>query len=165
MKEQGITRAIIRISPEAYSGTQAQIYALHESGLEMEGYIYLPLDKPLSNFRSYLDTALFLCLDMVDRVWLDCEEDGLDVIARIHEAVERFREFKVGIYTRRNWWETYIDDPENFSYLPLWDADYDDVPDLEDFTPYGGWTKRFGKQYAGNQPFCGTTVDFNVFAA
>eukprot|EP00330_Aristerostoma_sp_ATCC50986_P007645 CAMPEP_0114589620 /NCGR_PEP_ID=MMETSP0125-20121206/12031_1 /TAXON_ID=485358 ORGANISM="Aristerostoma sp., Strain ATCC 50986" /NCGR_SAMPLE_ID=MMETSP0125 /ASSEMBLY_ACC=CAM_ASM_000245 /LENGTH=182 /DNA_ID=CAMNT_0001786615 /DNA_START=61 /DNA_END=609 /DNA_ORIENTATION=- len=40
--------------------------------------------------------------------------------------------------------------------LPLWYAHYDNNPSFSDFTPFGGFTKPYAKQYLGTQDICGT---------
>ena len=48
-----------------------------------------------------------------------------------------------------------------FVNLPLWYARYDGNPSFEGFTPFGGWTKPYIKQYKGTTPFCNASIDLN----
>lgn len=45
--------------------------------------------------------------------------------------------------------------------MPLWYAHYDDVQGFYDYSPFGGWTQPFAKQYSGDGSECSFPVDFN----
>jgi len=45
------------------------------------------------------------------------------------------------------------------SYLPLWYAHYDKTASFSDFTPFGNWSKPWGKQYIGDTTVCSMNVD------
>lgn len=167
MREQGITRVIIRVSPEQGEAlrTLEQAEAVIDSEMELEGYVYLPLAESIPTFKDYLSRVFDIVKQVeFNRLWLDCEaKAAFDSVRKIWVAVGELHAASLGIYTRRNWWLQYTNEERDLRGFPLWDADYDNEPDLGNFTPYGGWTERFGKQYAENVPFCGTTVDLNVF--
>ena len=70
------------------------------------------------------------------------------------------------IYTARHVWNELTNHwtgPADQG-VPLWDADYDDDPDLGGFIPYGGWTSRIGKQIADTDTIGGQSAQYNVFA-
>ena len=92
------------------------------------------------------------------RVWLDCEDADAPTIGWLDTCIEELEALgcTAGIYTRKGWWEDHTQD--DFSDLPLWDALYDGIPNVEVFTPYGGWTQAEGKQYGGVDG-----IDCNVF--
>lgn len=70
----------------------------------------------------------------------------------------------VGLYTRRGWWQEYTADNSGlFTNLPLWAADWDGVPDLNVYKPFGGWSKQTMKQYAGDVTVEGVLCDLNVY--
>ena len=100
-------------------------------------------------------------------VAVDCEVDGIteqqinDAIAAVKTEGKR-----PVIYTAYWWWHDHFGDNRNFNTYPLWNAYYDQNPDV-DFTslPYGGWPLEnvMGEQYSGTTILAGTTVDRNSF--
>lgn len=62
-------------------------------------------------------------------------------------------------------WRECMDDSEDFSDLPLWNATYVGLPFPESlgFVNYGGWSATAGWQFAGNVELDGVTVDLNIF--
>src|SRR5262249_15929647 len=65
-------------------------------------------------------------------------------------AVQQCRQLGVqpGIYTGAWWWTGYLNDTHEFSDLPLWAAQGDQVADPGSVTLFGGWTGAVGKQYS-----------------
>jgi hypothetical protein len=57
-------------------------------------------------------------------------------------------------------------DTFEFADRHLWDADYDGIPEAEaSWSPYGGWTERRIKQFAGTSTLAGQGgVDLNVLS-
>ncbi len=47
------------------------------------------------------------------------------------------------------------------SSFPVWYAHYPTAKSFSDFSPFGGWTTPFMKQYNGDQPLCGADVDLD----
>ncbi|MEM0328213.1 MAG: hypothetical protein QXP36_01845 [Conexivisphaerales archaeon] len=92
----------------------------------------------------------------------------VDPIQRINEAIKAVEKagLKPIIYTSRYYWLQITGNTEKFSYLPLWDARWDGIEDINaNWTPYGGWTKRTGKQYVGDTKLHDKIVDLDVFIA
>lgn len=99
---------------------------------------------------------------------LDIEVDGTTTAA-IREAVERTQQLgqRPVIYTAHWFWHGRLGNPGGFTDVPLWNAYYDDDPDM-DFgrLPYGGWTtdQVVGEQYSRTKHLFGVEVDLNWFA-
>ena len=105
---------------------------------------------------------------------LDIEGDKLlhptDPKARLSDAihnagvVDRLEDRPVVIYTSVSKWKTVMDNAPGFNYYPLWDARYDELPDLDaNWVPYGGWEGRAIKQYSQNRIVAGgISADLNV---
>lgn len=75
-----------------------------------------------------------------------------------------------GIYTNHNEWTSIFGTTGRVgrsAALPLWYPRYPDdkSPTLTDFTPFGGWTTPYAKQYAGNTLVCGVSVDLDYAPA
>ncbi len=51
----------------------------------------------------------------------------------------------------------------NISGYSLWYSNNDDIPSMDDFVPFGGFTSPYAKQYSVNNNVCGTNVNFNYF--
>lgn len=106
--------------------------------------------------------------------WVDCEElthegtpDHNRWWLRAYTDTLIQAGHQVGIYTRKDWWETHMA-TDQFANLPLWVALWDWVPDLTVWRPFGGWTQLAGKQWTGNAqgPLVGgQAIDRDVFDA
>lgn len=83
------------------------------------------------------------------------------MVSRLRQAVKASK-LPVMIYTRRQWWQQYIADSKVFSHLPLWDCDLG-KPDLENFTPYGGWKEQTMQQFRFDYDLGDIAVDLNVY--
>ncbi len=149
-----------------YPEQQRQIRAAVAQGMVWDAYIYDYLASP-----EWRDAALAGLSGHSPRlIWLDEEQDGLawhisltvNAIASSAAAV-LLAGYRVGIYTGKWWWEDETGDSKDFAHLPLWDADYDGKQHTEvSWEPYGGWTERAIKQFAGSQP---DGTDLNVLSA
>ena len=98
-------------------------------------------------------------------VAIDCELDGItETHIRQAEAAIIAEGQTPIIYTAYWWWHDHFGNPNSFSHLPLWNAYYDQQPDI-DFQklPYGGWQDVVIEQYAGSVQLEGVTVDRNSF--
>ncbi|CAG8668033.1 14921_t:CDS:2, partial [Racocetra persica] len=109
---------------------------------------------------------------IVRTAWLDVEVDNKSGNwnlgpAKNKEILKEFYDawkstgWKFGIYSSQSQWETIIGN-RNWvldSSLPLWYSIYDNVPKLNNFRPFGGWTQGTCKQYAGDSKFCGASFD------
>jgi len=70
---------------------------------------------------------------------------------------------RCGVYSSASQWSA-IFGTLGFVYgneLPLWYAHYDNNPSFSDFSPFGGWTKPYAKQFAGDTTVCSMGVDLN----
>jgi GH25 family lysozyme M1 (1,4-beta-N-acetylmuramidase) len=88
----------------------------------------------------------------------------VDPIQRIREAVEAVEKagLRAVIYTSKYEWQLVTGDTKEFSNLPLWNAKWDHIADLNaNWNAYGGWMKRVGKQYWGDTVF--GKKDLDVF--
>lgn len=68
-----------------------------------------------------------------------------------------------GVYSSSSQWSA-IFGSTSFSYgsnLPLWYAHYDGKASFSDFSPFGGWSKPYAKQYNGDKTVCGVGIDEN----
>lgn len=178
-KDAGVGAVIVQAidPPAGYPGgvTVEQINAVNAAGLQAEAYVWLWTE---SDVAADIARKLSLLEGLpVSRVWLDVE-DTTD--ASVEQRIQTVRDAlgvldawtearglpRAGIYTARWFWPRYMSDTTEFSDRELWDADYDDVADVESgWEPYGGWTSRRVKQYAGTSTLEGVEmVDLNVVA-
>jgi len=69
---------------------------------------------------------------------------------------------KIGVYTSSSQWNPIMGSSfHGGSAYPLWYAHYDGVQSFSDFSSFGGWTKPYMKQYAGDLTLCSSGVDEN----
>lgn len=72
-----------------------------------------------------------------------------------------------GVYSNADEWSSVLGSvAKTYSKavaLPVWYPRYlyNQSPSLSDFTPFGGWTKPYAKQYVGDATVCGVDVDLN----
>jgi len=67
----------------------------------------------------------------------------------------------IGVYTSESQWEPIMGSYTGGKDYPLWYAHYDNDPSVSDFSPFGGWSSPYMKQYAGTTSMCGCSVDLN----
>jgi len=70
---------------------------------------------------------------------------------------------KIGVYTSNSQWSPIMGNWNGGSSFPLWYAHYDGVPNFNDFSPFGGWSKPSIKQYQGDVSLCGAGIDKNWY--
>lgn len=171
-KEEGCQRVIVALNNMSLA--ESQIVRARDAGLEVEVYIYYYFGHNVvlrtRDKLGYLrDKGL---LNAVGRVWMDLEDQTHTIEERY--LVNRVRiardtitgEFNkdVGIYTAAWWWNRYLPNTTEFSDLPLWDARWDNDPDI-DPVRYGGWTKPYMSQYAADTHYgtSGIWCDINSY--
>lgn len=101
----------------------------------------------------------------VPMLWPDLEpyltNDNLPTIAQAERALLIQEEYnqRSGTYTGPWVWSLLRNIPSPvLSTRPLWTAEYNEKPTLEDVTLYGGWTQAMGHQYSTRGE-----IDWNVF--
>ena len=169
IRDMGVSKVIVQAvdPPAAYPPgvTAQQLAELAAGGIGTEAYVYLWFEEDVSTIHSRLD---LLAGSSVRRVWLDVEDgEGStqftadDCLNKIGDAVSAIaaRGFEVGIYTAAWFWGDWLG--TEFSYLPLWAAQYDGIPYPGVFNPFGGWSQCEIKQYRGTTQLVIPNVDLN----
>lgn len=135
------------------------------AGLKIATYVALnnrPGDAAVRMAKSLIGGVLW---DSLSFVAIDCEVDGI-TNSIIEDAIQEVGKLKQRpiIYTAHWWWVGHYGDEQGFSHIPLWNAFYDQDPDI-DFSrrPYGGWSDVVGEQYTGTTQLLGIGVDKNTF--
>jgi len=101
-------------------------------------------------------------------VAIDMELAGGSV-AQVQKALDHVRALgqEPIIYTAYWFWHDVFGNPDAFRHEWLWNAYYDQQPDI-DFAslPYGGWTqaKVIGEQYIGTHTYKGMVMDRSTFS-
>lgn len=177
LKEVGVTRVVVQIVNERILTHRQQIPALLAAGLEVEAYVYLWFSGGPEFIRSRMNWALdeIAVFPDIRRVWLDCEQSETDnprysgpdaetaAMIRLGVSLSGERGYEVGIYTGEWWWDRFQHEVTEFSYLPLWCAQYDRVLGL-DIVPFGGWERAAMKQYEADTTVAGIpNVDVNWY--
>ena len=100
---------------------------------------------------------------------IDIEDTNPDITTdqRIQETAQLINKFEgfcsTDLYTAYWYWTQYMGNVIKFSFMPLWFADWDNIPNLEVSPQFGGFTKGHMKQYAGDQYFAGIWCDLNYY--
>ena len=168
-QSRGYTLAIVG----AWHGTtdnpnaQNTLYNARQVGMTVAAYTVLNAEDGSQSvheaFRACGDQAEHLAFMALD----------VEVMGLTHKIFNDARNSLVSadvkgcVYTRYSFWHDQLGNPRWGSDLPLWDADYNDGPNLVLDRPYGGWTvdKVIGKQYQGSTSRLGFNADLSVFAA
>eukprot|EP01103_Thecamoeba_quadrilineata_P005141 TRINITY_DN14979_c0_g1_i1.p1 TRINITY_DN14979_c0_g1~~TRINITY_DN14979_c0_g1_i1.p1 ORF type:complete len:219 (+),score=35.83 TRINITY_DN14979_c0_g1_i1:60-716(+) len=71
---------------------------------------------------------------------------------------------KPGVYSSASQWSSIMGSSCTIgkSY-PLWYAHYNNAPNFNDFSPFGGWTRPNMKQYEGDKTVCSVGVDLDYY--
>jgi hypothetical protein len=121
------------------------------------------------------------------RVWVDIEGVGSSWGSNTANNVKLFTDItstltrggaSVGVYTQGWQWNSIMGSSTAGSSFPVWYAEYGQGPghytttdgtcqysgttqSLASFSPFGGWTHAYAKQYNGNCNKCGCSIDAN----
>lgn len=144
---------------------RAQIKTVLDVGATLGGYGWLYKDVPQD--QQAHDWVDFLISEGVRVPWLWIDEepyqsnDNLASIEQIKVCANTLRDRgeHPGVYTGPWVWALLdgVVDPE-INAMPLWTAEYTEIPTLEGVTLYGGWTACVGHQYSASGG-----IDQNVF--
>jgi GH25 family lysozyme M1 (1,4-beta-N-acetylmuramidase) len=172
---QHVDLVVVRASLESMTLVniaRRQMQALQAVGLPMHAYLWLY--PSWSSHKTVADAMREYGSFDIPYWWVDVEDEkdapgpretALALRATLAELAGVGR--AAGIYTGAWFWNDprYLNGTKEFSWMPLWAASYDDVPDLSRWTPFGGWTHLTGKQYQGSEKgrLCGMAVDLDVF--
>lgn len=177
-KANGVTGVILASFKEAEMNVLASRCRRHDIPvLGVYGFIYF--GSPFGETRDTLAAIRIAQEYGINRVWLDCETDGLpngftdahaptpsERINAIHKCVTLIvgSGLSAGIYTGGWWWPGNTNNSTIFSNMPLWHSDYgrnDGTQPPVTTVNYGGWTKVAVHQYTSNLPICGRDRDAN----
>lgn len=131
----------------------------------------------LSTLVSYLKSTCssawsgFVWLDIEGtQYWTSSTSSNKAFLQSLVDAcISTLGSSKCGVYSSYYQWSSLFGST-SYSYskasaLPLWYAHYDNDASFSDFTAFGGWSKPFIKQYAGDTTTCSFSVDMNVMIA
>ena len=69
----------------------------------------------------------------------------------------------VGIFTSESQWAAIMCNTSQFSNHALWYANDDHEASFSDFTPFGGWSKPYCKQFKGPTNSCSTAINEDYY--
>jgi Glycosyl hydrolases family 25 len=158
--ESGVRHVVVGTQQENI--TREQLAMAVSRGMTVDAYVYLYWDTDMT---AQLKQAFQRVSGLpIGRMWLDIEEDPKDrganavsaAIAQAATACQAQGGVECGIYTSPGFWQTYANDTNAFTNLPLWWAHYDQKTSLSTWSndAFGGWAKPVGKQWA-TKPLCG----------
>lgn len=179
----GVRKAIVQMVNERVLTHRQQIPVLLAAGIEVEGYVYVWFGTEPGSAEWAAQRVGWACDELAKfpgatrRMWLDCEQSDHDTppfdyvhaptspTIRACVAAVRDRGFDPGIYTAAWWWIPGVSNSTEFCDLPLWNANYDLDPDLDEVN-FGGWTVPRMEQFKGSTSLARVPmVDLNSFAA
>ena len=145
--------------------SRAQVTSALLNGCSVSPYMwaYRSFD-PVASVRNALQVARSEGLDPAI-LWLDCETyldvDHGPAVTWLLRAVRECgrRGVLAGLYSAVWWLQGYLQDWSDFTGLPLWLAQYDGNPTLDDVVLPAGWRPDmlWGKQYSADG------IDLDVF--
>ena len=146
---------------------QQQLRAGRDAGKRLHGYGWGYWNtNPVRTARQWHTLARTAGCKL-DMFWPDIEEHperfNMDWIQTALEALDHLRDGN-GIYTGEWYWTSkLVGNPTDLAATrSLWTAQWDGIPDLDVFRPYGGWEQCDAKQYlaeASDMPFlCGSSI-------
>lgn len=182
IKANGWTAVVVQAWGGRGTNSRAvgQIGNARAAGIPAGAYCLLNYDNASQTGAWQVQQALaacggqrrFLKFLAIDVETMKNERILVGVVARIQSAVDECRRHGVRpvIYASNSMWHTLAGTSTAFRSLPLWDAYYDGIASLtidsgHAWRSYGGWPRRFGKQYRGDYKLFGIDVDLNVFDA
>lgn len=176
----GVRKAVVQLVNERVLTHRQQIPVLIAAGIEVEGYVYVWFGTEPGSAEWAANRVRWACDELQAAggkpfMWLDCEQSDHDTppfdyvhaptspTIRACVAAVTEKGLQAGIYTAAWWWIPGVSNSTEFSYLPLWNANYDLDPDLDE-VDFGGWRVPRMEQYRGNTTLAGVPmVDLNSF--
>jgi len=105
------------------------------------------------------------------RYWLDVEPfhwgtNKTKNVEFVHGLVKRLTDMgvtNIGFYTSKSAWDVIMGTNSDFHQFPLWYPHYQKPAqeNFNDFVTFGGWTKPYMKQFAGDVTVCNADLDEN----
>lgn len=121
------------------------------------------------------------------RIWIDVEGPKTSWTTNTASNVQLFKDIastltaggaSIGVYTQSSAWTPIMGSSNVGASYPVWYAEYGQGPghyttsdgtcnfsgspqSLASFSPFGGWTKAYAKQYNGDCTNCGCSIDVN----
>ena len=117
---------------------------LKSNGLQGDAMLWIDVEDPDLFLSSCSANVTFLhrVFDTAERLWTGCGHKNC-----------------VGMYTSESQWTPIACGDTSFSHYPLWWPRYDGKANEHGWSPFGGWNTFQIKQYEGDAPACGTTID------
>ena len=181
MKNNGVTFAI----PRGYCSfggydTHAVSNLQNARGAGLTTDVYMFPCRGKSGTTQVNELFTHVTPSLYSRVWIDVETNpssgcswtghsaasNCDFVTEIAKAIAGHGK-TAGVYASAYMWGQIMGGQKacaGLSSHPLWYAHYDKNPSFSDFSPFGGWTKPFMKQYIGDTTLCGAGVDYNYHA-
>jgi hypothetical protein len=190
LKQAGYSFAVIRIFQETGKvdpNGVASIRAAAAAGLSVDVYMYPAGTKSTTGVAQAQAVLNALHGVTYGRIWLDIEGVGKSWTGNPAANAQLFKDIantltaggaSVGVYTQGWQWNSIMGSSTAGSQFPVWYAEYGQGPShynsndgtcnysgaaqsLSSFTPFGGWTHAFAKQYNGDCTKCGCSIDVN----
>jgi len=105
------------------------------------------------------------------RYWLDIEPlhwgtnktKNADFVRGLVTRLTAMQVSNIGFYTSKSAWDAIMGTNSEFHQFPLWYPHYQKPAqeNFNDFVAFGGWTKPFMKQFAGDVTVCNIDLDQN----
>lgn len=131
--------------------TRAQVDSARYHNKSIGGYGWL-----YRNYGQHIETCIDLADDLqvtIPILWIDVEpyQNLFPTVYDLDVAIEvcKRRNQRCGIYTGKWVWDV-LNNPTQYSDIPLWHSHFNDTPNLQLVEPYGSWTKCAGHQYTSS---------------
>jgi hypothetical protein len=158
MQRHNVERVVVSIANQAIA--RRQIEAIHRAmpHVEIQTYRYYywnTWEGALQQDESFIGAMRWAGYD-IQMHWIDIEDNGVtrnvannvrDLHAMIHFWNGKCR---TGIYTAKWVWDLMMPGITEFSFMPLWYADWDWQEKLTLDVPFGGWTTGAMRQTYGD---------------
>lgn len=162
---EGIEKVIV--GTQNIHVARQQMKVVVDAGLRLDVYVYLYGHLgAAAQMHDAMDTITGFA---VERLWLDVEDEKSGKtpeqwVEFLRLAIKTVNlNYALGIYTRAGYWRAYLGNNISFRDLPLWNAWYMQTPNLDGFTPYGGWKRELMRQYTNTQTMGGVSVCRDVY--
>jgi len=191
LKQSGYSFAVVRIFQETGTvdpNGVASVKAAWAAGFTaVDVYMYPAGTKSTTGKAQAAAVLNALKSVKYGRVWIDVEGVGKSWTGNPTANAQLFKDISstltaggasVGVYTQGWQWNSIMGSSTAGSSFPVWYAEYGQGPghftttdgtcnysgatqSLASFTPFGGWTKAYAKQYNGDCSKCGCSIDVN----
>jgi len=177
LKQDGMTYVIVRCwqsTGQADPNCPHTIYNAWDGGMSTVDVYMFPcyscgnpkgqVQQMVSYLQSYQCkySTIWFDIEGPGTYWSNTPSNNVNFIQQLFDEAHALTQ-KFGVYTSASQWNPITGDWTGGSSYPLWYAQYNNEPNYNGFTSFGGWKSPSMKQYQGDVSKCSLDIDLDWY--